>query len=85
MKLKTLKDIDFKDCGRFGGKTMKTHPIKDKICEKIVELFPKRILYWVIIRVWAKLTCTIYSNKHPDEVTWNMALKNLDVFDMKKE
>ena len=56
---------------------MKTHKIKDWICKGLANLLPKRILYWVIIRVWAKSTSTTYSNKHPDEVTWSMAIKDL--------
>lgn len=44
----------------------------------IADHLPKMVMYWVIIRVWAKLTTTKYTDETPDEVTiWN-ALKYLD-------
>ena len=51
--------------------------IKDKICRTIAYALPTRILYWCIIRIWARMTGEIFTNKHPDEITWSMAIKNL--------
>jgi hypothetical protein len=44
---------------------------------KLAYILPKSLMYWVIIRVWADLTTTKYTNKTPDEVTVFMALKQL--------
>ena len=49
-----------------------------KLSEKIAYLLPSKVLYWAIIRVWAKLTTEKYIDKTPDEVTIWMALKYLD-------
>lgn len=51
----------------------------DKICMKIAWWIPKRLVYWCYIRVHAYATTHKYSNKHPDEVTWNMALEEWGV------
>lgn len=40
---------------------------------------PKRLEYAVVINVWARATVQKYTNCHPDEVTWSMAVKFLDV------
>ena len=40
---------------------------------------PKELLYFAVIKVWAKATCEKYTNKTPDEVNWEMALNHLDV------
>lgn len=49
--------------------------IKDFISEKISDILPRRILGWVIIRVWAIATIERYTNKAPYEVDWEMAIK----------
>ena len=56
---------------------MEENKIKDKICMAIAYTLPKRILYWCIIRIWAKLTVEKYPEKHPEEVSCFMALQNL--------
>lgn len=43
--------------------------------KQIAYLLPRKICYWVIIRVWAELTTTKFTNKTPDEVTVFDALK----------
>lgn len=58
---------------------MKANKVKDFICNNIAYMLPRRVLYWMIIRVWADLTATKFSNKHPDEVTWSMAIENLEL------
>ena len=57
---------------------MKEKKIKDGICNFISKILPLRIIYWVIINVWAKATTKKYLTKHPDEVTWSMAIKSLE-------
>lgn len=49
--------------------------IYGKILMGLVWLLPRSIVYWCYIRVHAYATSHKYSDKHPDEVTWNMALK----------
>lgn len=51
--------------------------LKDRICEWIASKLPKRVMYYVIIRVWAKLTVFKYPSKCPNEVDVFMALKYL--------
>ena len=58
---------------------MERHKIRNKIGEIIASMLTHRMLYWVVIRVWAKATTGTYSNKHPDEVTWSMAIKDLEI------
>ena len=49
--------------------------IQAKHAEKISDILPRRILGWVIIRVWAIATTERYTNKAPYEVDWEMAIK----------
>lgn len=47
-----------------------------KLREKFILAFWKNIprswLYWAVNEAWANATCTKFSDKHPDEVTWSM-------------
>lgn len=45
----------------------------------IVGLIPKKLLYFSVMHVWARATTEKYTDKHPDEVTWSMAVKFLGV------
>lgn len=45
----------------------------------LVGLFPKKLLYFTVMHVWARATTEKYTDKHPDEVTWSMAVKFLGV------
>ena len=47
----------------------------DKIWMWIAWRLPKALVSWCYIRVHAKATSGQYSHLHPDEVTWNQALK----------
>lgn len=44
----------------------------------IVRRLPKKLLYFAVQHVWAMATVQKYTDKHPDEVTWSMALKFLE-------
>lgn len=39
---------------------------------------PNSFLYWAVNQAWAKATCTKFTDKHPDEVTWSMMQKYLE-------
>ncbi len=54
---------------------MTEHRRSDRICIWIAWLQPKRLAYWVYIRVHSYATTHKYSDTHPDDVTWSMALK----------
>lgn len=43
----------------------------------IADHLPNGVLYWVVIRVWARLTTTKFTDKTPEEVTIWDALKEL--------
>lgn len=45
----------------------------------LVDLLPKKLVYFTVMRVWARATTEKYTDKHPDEVTWSMAVKFLGV------
>lgn len=34
--------------------------------------FPKSWMYWAVIAIWAEATSTEFTDKHPDEINWNM-------------
>lgn len=42
-------------------------------------LAPKELLYFAVIKVWAKATTERYTSLTPDQVTWDMACKHLGV------
>jgi hypothetical protein len=42
-------------------------------------LAPKELLYFCVIKVWAKASTEKYTNKQPDEITWSDACKYLGV------
>lgn len=50
--------------------------MKNKIAEKIAYLLPFRIMYFVVIRMWAYTTAHECQNKTPDETTWSDVLKS---------
>lgn len=45
----------------------------------LVGLLPRKMLYFTVNHVWARATVEKYRDKHPDEVTWSMAVKFLGV------
>ncbi len=51
---------------------------KDKLLTRfyrwLANKLPRELCYFAYIRVHAEATCTKYSDKHPSEVTWDMAL-----------
>ncbi len=49
----------------------------DKIARGIAYILPDRVLYWVVIRVWARLTTTKFTERTPEEVTLWDALEGL--------
>jgi hypothetical protein len=50
--------------------------MKNKIAQKIAYLLPYRIMYWVVIRMWAYTTTKEAAHKSPDETTWNEVIKS---------
>jgi hypothetical protein len=40
----------------------------------VVDRLPKKLVYFCVMKVWSYATTQVYIDKHPDEVTWNMAL-----------
>ncbi len=44
-------------------------------------MVPYSWLYWAINQAWALATCTKFTDKHPDEVTWSMMQKWLESLD----
>lgn len=62
-----------------GGDTMvinliESKKMKNKIAEKIAYLLPYRVMYFVVIRMWAYTTSHECANKTPDQTTWNDVL-----------
>ncbi len=55
--------------------------IINKYIEKSIIWFwwkmPNSVLFWAVNQAWAKATTSIYSDKHPNEVTWEMMQKYL--------
>lgn len=52
--------------------------VMDRIARSFAYLLPQRILYWVVIRVWARLsTSPQFSSRTPDQITSFDALKAL--------
>jgi len=45
--------------------------------KQLAYLLPKRVLYWAVIRVWANLTTTMFTDRVPEDVTVFDALKAL--------
>lgn len=45
----------------------------------IARHLPKKLRYFCIMQVWADTSTSIYIDKHPDEITWHMAVKTLGV------
>jgi hypothetical protein len=45
----------------------------------LVSRMPKKLLYFAVMHVWARATTECFTDKHPDEVTWSMAVKFLGV------
>jgi hypothetical protein len=50
----------------------------DKILNTIAMMTPRKLLYFMVIRAWAIATTEKYTNKTPDQVTWDMVCKYLD-------
>jgi len=40
----------------------------------VVDRLPRKLVYFCVMRVWADATTKVHTDKHPDEVTWSMAL-----------
>ena len=49
--------------------------LKDTISQKIAKLLPKNIVYFAIIRAWAKATTGKYSNQVVPDVTMEQLIK----------
>lgn len=49
--------------------------MKDKWCQWLANILPKRIVYFAYIRLLAHATTGKYSHLRPDEVDWSDALK----------
>jgi hypothetical protein len=52
--------------------------LKNKICQQIAFLIPRRLLYFCVISVWAQASCRKYTTLKPDEITFNMACDYLE-------
>lgn len=52
--------------------------MKEGFYEKLVYLFPRKLLYWCVIRAWAIATTEKYRDKTPYEVNWLMVVKYLE-------
>lgn len=52
---------------------------KMKFWQYVADIAPNELLYFAVIRCWAKATTERYIDKTPDEVTWSMACKHLGV------
>lgn len=52
--------------------------MRNKIYEWIAYILPKKVLYYCVIRIWAKLTTEVYTTKTPYEIDWEMACKYLE-------
>jgi len=51
---------------------------KDTACQLLAKFFPKRLLYFCVIQVWAKMTSGPgYNDKGPDEYSLSDACKFL--------
>lgn len=50
--------------------------MKNKIAQKIADILPFRVMYFVIIKMWAYTTTHECSNKSPYETTWSEVLKS---------
>jgi hypothetical protein len=45
----------------------------------VVDLLPKKILYFCVMKVWVDATMGQHKGKHPDDITWSMAVQTLGV------
>jgi len=52
-----------------------TEYLPEKFWFSVARLVPRKLVYFCIIRAWAYATGAVYTNKSPDEVTWDMVLK----------
>jgi hypothetical protein len=43
--------------------------------ERIAWFLPKKLVYWAVVRAFAKASCTTCSHKHPDEIGYNDVAK----------
>lgn len=51
----------------------------DNIWLWIARKLPKKLLYWCLIVVWARITTSDgFTDKTPDEVTWSIACHYLE-------
>ncbi len=48
--------------------------MKNTISRTIAWLLPRHLVYWVMIRAYAKAT-QVYSDKTPDEITFEMMMR----------
>ncbi len=46
---------------------------------------PDSWLYWAVITAWAKATCTVFTDRHPDDVLWSDVMKMLEKQKKKNE
>jgi len=54
---------------------MKLHQWCEKAFMWFIWKLPRGIIYFAVIRMWAHGTTGQYGNTHPEELTWNEALK----------
>lgn len=41
----------------------------------VVDLLPRKLVYFCVMKCWVHATTQVYRDKMPDEVTWSMAVK----------
>ncbi len=44
---------------------------------RLARWVPRRVLAWCVIQAWVYATTERYTDKSPDEVTWDMVVKHL--------
>ena len=59
-------------------KTRQGEKMKEEFYEKLTYYFPRKLLYWCVIRAWAIATTEKYRDKTPYEVNWKMVCKYLE-------
>ena len=50
--------------------------MKNKIAQKIAYMLPTRVMYFVLVRMWAYTTAHECADKTPDQTTWSEVLKS---------
>ena len=47
-------------------------------------LLPNSWLYWAVNQAWAKATTTLFTDRHPNEVSWEMMQRYLSAKPQRK-